>query len=142
MAQQVQVAATLGPEAAAKLLMAGAAYATESESSDPDVGPLASRISKSLSWLSKGRFEEAAKRYASSPLDAPARALGELSRALLRTALVLSDDLRPLAHLREGAPKFLDGISGQEAEITRELLIFWVSPRAMAIRRKTGLVSG
>jgi hypothetical protein len=98
------------------------------------------RLSKALPWLSKGRFEEAVRRHVAEPTTDVAAVLGALNRATLRLAVVLTDDLSWLAFLRERGSSML-GLEPAEIEHTiHDLLLFWVSPGAMLIRRQAGLL--
>jgi hypothetical protein len=115
----------------------------DSEPPEDDVAELSRRISKALPWLAKGRFEDAARRYATLPSAALGDGLAEgteaLRNAAYRIALVVCDDVAALDFLR-GAGRATLGLSEQEAQVIyKDLLAFWVSEEAMGLRRRLGL---
>lgn len=142
-AMGMPVEAALGTEQTL-LLVAAAATAVGIEPPTPvpgaDVDGLGRRLVKAVPWLSKGRFEDAVRRsVADQPADLGAT-FRALNRGALRLALVLSDDLGCLGLLKAKGPR-LFGIEAQSLGATLEdLLRFWISPDAMAIRRQVGLL--
>lgn len=142
-AQKAQVAAALGPQNTVLLLAAAAAVVgvelVAPGFSAEQVAETGRRLAKAIPWLSKGRFEENARRYfAEQPPDI-ALALEEIDRAALRIALLASDDLSCLQLVQERGPA-LFGLERAELKWTMEdLLSFWVSPAAMGIRRMFGI---
>jgi hypothetical protein len=141
-AMGVSVEAALGTDQTL-LLVAAAATAVGIEPPTPvhgaDVDGLGRRLVKAVPWLSKGRFEDAVRRsVADQPADLAAT-FRALNRGALRLAMVLSDDLGCLGLLKAKGPR-LFGIEAQSLGATLEdLLKFWISPDAMAIRRQVGL---
>jgi hypothetical protein len=139
-----QVEAALGSERT-MLLVAAAGELVGGDVPAPGFDPeeiaeTARRLAKALPWLSKGRFEEAARRaMADLPSDLP-RLFQELDRGCLRLAMVLSDDLSCLALLQRQAPALMGIDAGSVPAMVEDLLRFWVSPDAMSIRRQVGLV--
>ena len=92
-----------------------------------------------MPWLSKGRFEEIAGRYVADIPGNLSAVLAEVHRAALRIALVLSDDLSSLGLIKERGPRLLGLDPADIVQTIEDLLRFWVSPNAMAIRRQVGL---
>jgi hypothetical protein len=142
-AQKTQVVAALGPSNA-ELLMAGATAVIGIETaasgfSTEQVWKMARRLAKAIPWLSKGRFEDAARGYAVERPDNLSELLRELDRAALRLAMVLSDDLSCLSLIRQRGPALLGLEQAQLAPLIDDLLLFWISPAAMAIRGQLGL---
>jgi tetratricopeptide (TPR) repeat protein len=142
-ARKTHVVAALGADAT-ELLLAAAAAAVGIEVPAPrfgadQVNETGRRLAKAVPWLSKGRFEEAARGYAMARPESISTLLRELDRAALRLALVLSDDLSCLTLVKERGASLL-GLSPADVSATVEdLLLFWVSPGAMAIRRQIGM---
>ena len=142
-AQRTQVVAALGPTNT-ELLLAGATAVIGIETAasgftSEQVWRMARRLAKAIPWLSKGRFEDAARSYAGELPDRLSDLLRELDRAALRLAMVLSDDLSCLGLIRQRGPALLGLEQGQLATIIDDLLLFWISPAAMTIRRQVGL---
>jgi hypothetical protein len=93
-----------------------------------------------MPWLSKGRIEDAARRYGASPPSDVEIFRHQLQLAAFRVALVLSDDLGPLFKLTKGnAP--LVGLKPEEADaLLPEILPYWGGRDAMALRQRLGLL--
>jgi hypothetical protein len=142
-AQRTHVVAALGP-AGAELLLAATAATVGVETTargyqGDQVAEVGRALAKAVPWLSKGRFEEAARRYvADIPSNLPA-ILAEVQYAALRIALVLSDDLSCLGLIKERGTALLGLEAAEVIPTIEDLLRFWVSPNAMAIRRQVGL---
>ncbi len=103
------------------------------------IADVARRLTKALPWLSKGRFEEAARRAVADLPTEMSSLLAELDRASLRLAMIVSDDLSCLHLVKEHGASLL-GLDRQSIAATLEdLLRFWVSEQAMTIRRQIGL---
>lgn len=140
----MQVPAAVGVEQTL-LLMAAAAWAVGVDVPAPgfdadEVAETGRRLGKAVPWLSKGRFEEAARRaVADLPSDLGVL-LGELDRGCLRLAMVLADDLSCLTLLQQHSESLLGIAPGNVGAILEDLLKFWVSPDAMSIRRQVGLI--
>lgn len=142
-AMGMPVEAALGTEQTLMLMGAAAtAVGIEPPASvaGADIDGLGRRLVKAVPWLSKGRFEDAVRRSAADqPADLGAT-FRALNRGALRLALVVSDDLGCLGLLKAKGPR-LFGIEAQSLGATLEdLLKFWISPDAMAIRRQIGLL--
>ncbi|MBN1609416.1 MAG: tetratricopeptide repeat protein [Polyangiaceae bacterium] len=141
-ARKTHVVAALGAESA-ELLLGAAAATVGIEVAVPgfdaeQVAETGRRVAKAIPWLSKGRFEDAARGYGMDRPESISTILRELDRAALRIALVLSDDLSCLALVKERGTPLL-GLSRADLSATVEdLLTFWISPGAMAIRRQIG----
>jgi hypothetical protein len=142
-AQRTQVVAALGAPTT-ELLLAGTAAVVGIEPDaagfDPaQVAETGRSLSKAIPWLSKGRFEEVARRYLADPPANLSALLGEVDRAALRVALVLCDDLGCLQLIRKRGPALLGLDAAELAPTIDDLLKFWISSNAMAIRRQLGL---
>jgi hypothetical protein len=130
------------------MLLLGAATAGNGNGQDAtpngldydDVQNMARRLTKALPWLSKGRFEEAARRYAMEPVIDLPRLFSALNQGSLRVAMVASDDLSCLKLLREHGSALLGLPSQYIGATVDDLLKFWLSPEAMTIRRQLGLI--
>jgi tetratricopeptide (TPR) repeat protein len=143
-ARKTHVVGALGVDAA-ELLLAAAAAVVGIEIPAPrfqaeQVTETARRLAKAIPWLSKGRFEEAARGYALAHPESVSTILRELDRAALRVALVLSDDLSCLALVEERGTALLGLPPADVSATVEDLLLFWISPGAMAIRRQIGMI--
>lgn len=96
------------------------------------------RLHKALPWLSKGKIEDAARRYSGAPVNDVERFAEVLKGSARRAAMLLADDIRPVIQLRQGQGGLI-GISNEEAPaVIGDLLPFWASSEAVAIRRAIG----
>jgi hypothetical protein len=96
------------------------------------------RLSKSLPWLSKGRIDDAARRYASVPAIDVKGFVDTLRQSALRASMILADDLRPVIQLGQGQGGLI-GFSKAEAEATMsDLMGYWASAEAVKVRRAIG----
>lgn len=99
------------------------------------------RLGKVLPWLSRGRIEDAARRYVAAGNIDVAHFRKNLRDASDRIALVFSDDLGMVERMLSGQAEIL-GINEQQAEeLGQRLLGFWSSSEAFALRRALGLMS-
>ncbi len=131
-----------------EMLLAAACHALavplpSSPSPSEELLELSRRIGKALPWLAKGRFEDAARRYAAGPAEGVREGMARMRQAGFRTALIVSDDigvLRLLSGHGANQGRLLLGVSEEEASrIHEDLLAFWISPEAMAMRRDLGM---
>jgi hypothetical protein len=108
------------------------------------VEALSKRVSKSVSWLSRGRIEDVARAYAQAgPVDAQ-----DFSRRVrltaARAALIVADDVVSTLHLLRRTEADQAGLDGARAEAglrtVRDLLRTWIGDPAMGLRRDLGLV--
>jgi hypothetical protein len=127
-------------------LILGASVRVLSPDADvPDVNqrrlaPTTKKLSKALPWLSKGRFEDAARRYAAAPVVDTGEFRRQMQISSLRAALVLCDDLEPAVHLEKSGAALLGIESERVRELTADLFAFWASGGAMNIRRQIGML--
>ncbi len=98
------------------------------------------RLTKALPWLSKGRIEDAARRYAASAETDVAAFRRSLVESSYRVALVFSDDLGMVEKLLAGRGEVLGLTEHQAIHLAKQLLSFWSSPRAFEMRRGIGLM--
>jgi hypothetical protein len=102
----------------------------------------ARRVSRSLPWLGRGAVEDAARAYASAPrLDAAEWAF-RVRLTASRAALVVGDDLPGSITLLRQSEGDLAGLNGaplaQGMRAVHDLLRFWISDPAIALRRRLG----
>ncbi len=126
------------------LLGAGARIADPaSQVADVDANQLADttrRLSKALPWLSKGRIEDAARRYAAAPELDVGRLRRTLSESAYRVALVFADDLGMVERMLSGRAEVLGLSEHQGQHLAQRLLAFWSSPQAFEMRRSIGIM--
>jgi tetratricopeptide (TPR) repeat protein len=128
-----------------RVAFAAAMEMVELRSIDPKVDSaeltlITRRLQKAMPWLSKGRIEDAARRYGASPLHDVEEFRHQLKIAAFRTALVLSDDLGPLFKLTKGNAPMV-GLKAEEADaLLSEVLPYWGGRDAMALRQRLGLL--
>ncbi len=102
----------------------------------------ARRVSRSLPWLGRGAVEEAARAYVAAPrLDAVEWQF-RVRLSAARAALVVADDLPGSIGLVRQAEGDLAGLTGaalaQGMRSVHDLMRFWVSEPALALRRRLG----
>jgi tetratricopeptide (TPR) repeat protein len=139
----------LGPEGL-ELLLAAAARGVEPHFPAParvgedSVAALAKRVSRAMPWLGRGAIDDAARRYAGSPsIDFKDWVLrARLSAA--RAALLVSDDLPSAVLVTRQTEGDLSGAEGAAlgtgTRLTRDLMSFWLSEGALAVRRRLGVL--
>jgi tetratricopeptide (TPR) repeat protein len=139
----------LGPDAL-ELLLAGAARVVDGgfpaplRAGEDSVTALAKRVSRALPWLGRGSIEDAARAYAASPSvdfnDWCLRARMSAARA----AVLVSDDLPAAVLVTRQTEGDLSGAQGAAlalgTRLTRDLLSFWLSDGALAVRRRLGVL--
>lgn len=105
---------------------------------DKELSEVTRRLSKALPWLSRGRIEDAARRFAATSTDV-ARLKRTLTEGSYRVALVFCDDLGMVERMLKGPVEHL-GLSEHQAQhLAKHLLAYWLSPAAMSLRRAIGL---
>lgn len=98
------------------------------------------RLQKALPWLSKGRIEDAVKRFAVAPDLDVGRFRSQLQISAWRAGLIVADDLSALAHLTEGGSA-LAGLAPDSVEpLLSDLLPYWASKKAVDLRRALGIL--
>lgn len=107
----------------------------------PALEDLSRRIARAPSWLAKGRFEEAVRRYLAEPSPDFDDFVAQIRRGARALALVLSDDLAPVGLLRRTEGAALHLRSDQAELVERELLADWLGKRAVEARKIMGLLS-
>jgi tetratricopeptide (TPR) repeat protein len=109
-----------------------------------DLDDYAQQIHKAIPRKSRKQKEELARRYVASPCTDFASWTGAVRQTTLRAALLLTDDLVTSIDLIRQSDKELKAMSGkllvQRSEMIADLLRFWMSDRAMAFRRRAGLL--
>jgi tetratricopeptide (TPR) repeat protein len=111
----------------------------------PDVnqrrlGQMTKKLSKALPWLSKGRFEDAARRYAAAPLADVTEFRRQVQISSLRAALVLCDDVDPVRLLEKSGAELLGYDASRVPALIADLLAFWASPTSVNLRRQVGML--
>lgn len=104
----------------------------------------AKRVYKSVSWLGRGRMEEAAALY----LGAQHLEIGEWVRKVrltaTRAALILADDLVGPIDMVRRTEADLAGLQGEQLNeglrLVQDLMRFWMSEPAVTVRRRAGLL--
>ena len=104
---------------------------------------LARRVTKALPWIGRGPIEDAARAYADSPRTNIAAWVKETKLTATRAALLAADDLPSsisLVRKLEGDEAGIEGDSLAEGKaLVDDLVRFWVSDAAFALRRRLGL---
>jgi tetratricopeptide (TPR) repeat protein len=148
-ARKLHAVDRLGPDAL-ELLLAAAARGVEPGFPPParvgedSLAALAKRVSRALPWLGRGAIEDAAQGYAGSPSvdfkDWVLRARMSAARA----ALLVSDDLPAAVLVTRQTEGDLSGAEGAAlgvgTRLTRDLMAFWLSEGALAVRRRLGVL--
>lgn len=107
---------------------------------ESELGSATRKLNKALPWLSKGRFEDAARRYVSAPVVDLTAFQREMRMSAYRASMIVADDVAPLVKLEKGANELL-GIPREEVTpLIADLFLFWASEAAMDVRRQVGLV--
>lgn len=106
---------------------------------DRELNDATRRLGKSLPWLSRGRIEDAARKYAASAVDV-ARLRHTLSEASYRFAAVFCDDLAMVEKMLRGPVEPLGLTQHQAQHLAKHLLSFWISPTALTLRKLLGLM--
>jgi tetratricopeptide (TPR) repeat protein len=130
-----------------KLLGAAARGADSSfGTGTPDEDELTSlqrRVAKAMPWLGRGAIEEAARAYANAPpLDVEEWRLGALMTST-RAATIVCDDIVSAAEFVRRTQGDLSGAKGDALlagrRILGDMLGFWVSDGAFAMKRRLGM---
>lgn len=147
-AQRLYAVERLPPESI-ELLLAGAARMVEpsfpaTAAGEDAVASLAKRVSRSLPWLGRGSIEDAARAYATSPRVAFSDWTARVKLGFARAGLLVADDLPAAVTLIRQTEGDLSAAQGAAlAWGTRQasdLLSFWVSEAALAVRRRLGIL--
>ncbi|HEU5076405.1 MAG TPA: tetratricopeptide repeat protein, partial [Polyangiaceae bacterium] len=132
-----------------EILLAGAA-----RTADPNFGTgladeeymqsMARRVYKSFPWLGRGRMEEAAAVYLGAKLPDINEWVRKVRLTAARSALLLADDLPGPIDLVRRTEADLSGATGEQlnhgVRLVHDLMRFWVSDPAFALRRRLGLL--
>jgi len=130
-----------------KLLAAAARGAEPSFGSgtpdEDELGSLQRRVAKAMPWLGRGAIEDAARAYANAPpADLAEWRLGALMTST-RAAAIVCDDIVSAAELVRRTEGDLSGAQGDALRAGRRLLAdllgFWVSDSAFALKRRLGM---
>jgi cellulose synthase operon protein C len=141
------VAEALSPTALGQLLVAAARTVEPGfglgQHDEQELGALSRRLGRVVSWRTRRTLEDAARRYVANPPTALGDFLATLRAGAARAALILSDNLPGAAVLvrrYEGDLSGLDlGAVTQGTALLRDLLRFWVSDAAFALRHRLGM---
>jgi len=102
----------------------------------------ARRVTRSLPWLGRGAVEDAARAYVAGPRLEIAEWVHRVRLTAARAALIVGDDLPGSITLLRQSDGDLAGLTGaalaQGMRSVHDLLRFWVSDAALALRRRLG----
>ena len=98
------------------------------------------RLTKSLPWLSKGRIEDAARKYAAAPIVEVGRFQRLLQLSGFRAGMILADDVAPIARLSQGAARLVGEREEDVTQVMGDLLPYWASSDAVALRQRLGQI--
>jgi hypothetical protein len=102
----------------------------------------ARRVSRSLPWLGRGAVEDAAREYAAAARVDAVEWVFRVRLTAARAALIVGDDLPGSITLLRQTEGDLAGLTGaalaQGMRSVHDLLRFWVSDGAFALRRRLG----
>lgn len=106
--------------------------------------PLMRRVSKSISWLARGRVEDATRAYlAEGAFDASDFAL-RVRLSAARAALLVADDVVSAVQVLRRTEGDLSGAKPPRSDVAvrliRDMVYFWVSDPAMQVRREIGML--
>jgi tetratricopeptide (TPR) repeat protein len=148
MARRLHAVDRLGAEAL-ELLLAGAARSVDPTfhappGADEAVSGLAKRVSRAMPWLGRGTIEDAARGYASSPRVDFKDWVQRSRTGAARAAVIVCDDLPTAVQILRKAEGDLSGAQGatlaQGTRLVNDLLAFWLSEGALAVRRRLGVL--
>lgn len=105
-----------------------------------DLQSTTKKLSKALPWLTKGRFEDAARRYVAAPVVDLTTFERQMRASAFRVATIVADDISPLIKLEKGTAFSLGVPADEVKSLIANLFLFWASEDAMEIRRQIGLV--
>lgn len=146
-AQKLYAVDGLSPDAIAQLL-GGAARMAEPSFTTPTaneeaLATFAKRVSRALPWIGRGPIEDAARDYAAASIADFDEWVARIRIGAARAASIVADDLPAAVTVLRQTEGDLSGAQG--AALTRanrminDMMIFWVSDQALAIRRRLGL---
>lgn len=144
LARGVGAADRLSPQQL-ELLLAAAARSVEPGfrtpgADDEHLATLSRRVSKALPWIGRGPIEDAARAYAAAPLSDVASWIADTRLTAARAALLIADDLPSSIALVRKHDVAASGASAADGDrIVRDLIFFWLSDTAFALRRRLGL---
>ena len=132
-----------------ELLFGGAARMVDSTFAATSLGEdsIASssrRVSRALPWIGRGGIEDAARDYAAARrVDIP-DFVRRVRTSAARAALLVADDLTTAVTAVRRSEGDLSGATGttlaEGNRLAEDLLGFWVSEGALAVRRRLGLL--
>ncbi len=103
------------------------------------------RMIKAIPWRQRKGLENAASAYARAPRIDVLAWRDALDRVVIRASAVLSDDLWAAVRVLRETERELSALSGAELVTrsgkARDLVVFWTSEDAMAMRRHLGLLA-
>jgi hypothetical protein len=113
-------------------------------SGEDAIASLSRRVSRALPWIGRGGIEDAARDYAAARRMDSAEWVRRVRTSAARAALLVSDDLSQAVAAIRRSEGDLSGAQGRSlTEATRlaeDLLGFWVSEGAIAVRKRLGLL--
>ena len=147
-ARKLHAVDRLSPEQLELLLGAAARMVDTSfpatASGEEAIASLSRRVARALPWIGRGGIEDAARDYAAARRVGSAEWVRRVRTSAARAALLVGDDLAAAVAAVRRSEGDLSGATGPTlAEGTRlaeDLLGFWVSDGALAVRRRLGLL--
>ncbi|HEY6079514.1 MAG TPA: hypothetical protein VIW29_11955 [Polyangiaceae bacterium] len=129
-----------------RLLLGGAARGADASfgSGTPDderLGSMQRRVAKAMPWLGRGAIEEAARAYASAPPHDVSEWLLGARMTSARVAAIVCDDVVAAADMLRRSEQGAAGAGAQFAarRLLGDMLGFWVSDAAFAMKRRLGM---
>ena len=102
------------------------------------------RVSRALPWIGRGGIEDAARDYAAARRVDVADFVRRVRTSAARAALLVADDLTAAVTAVRRSEGDLSGVTGATLadgnRLAEDLLGFWVSEGALAVRRRLGLL--
>ena len=132
-----------------ELLFGGAARMVDStfpatSLGEDSIASSSRRVSRALPWIGRGGIEDAARDYAAARrVDVP-EFVRRVRTSAARAALLVADDLTAAVTAVRRSEGDLSGATGatlaEGNRLAEDLLGFWVSEGALAVRRRLGLL--
>jgi len=132
-----------------ELLLAGAARSMDatfraSAAGEDATQNMARRVKNALPWIGRGGIEDAARAYASAPRTDIVDLVARIRLGAARAAALIADDLAAAVLLTRKTEGDLSTAQGQSLawgrRLTNDLMAFWLSDDALAVRRRMGLI--
>jgi hypothetical protein len=148
LARKLHVVDKLPPHAIQMLLACAARHVDPTFGSELGeeeyLSSFAKKVYKSVSWLGRGRMEEAAALYLGAQRPEISEWVRKVRFTATRAAVLLADDLAGPIDLVRRTEGDLAGLQGEQLNhglrLVQDLMRFWISEPALAVRRRAGLL--